>query len=151
MNRYGCCCGPKITIAIFTYKQSLRSIDMKTKVVHHVPRINISIWHKTCDMWHATCDMQHVTSIYKLEHVLCPVSSCVQQKLNKIILDQLPSNWAGLEPRGRRRRPENEKMRAHSARFFSCYKRAAWWAVRTDSPLSHIVILLTLSQFFKTM
>ena len=30
-------------IDIFTYKQSLWSIDMKTKVVKHVPRINISI------------------------------------------------------------------------------------------------------------
>ena len=30
------------TIAIFTYKQWLLSIDMKTKVVQHVPRINIS-------------------------------------------------------------------------------------------------------------
>ena len=30
------------SIAIFTHKQSLWSIDMKTKVVQHVPRINIS-------------------------------------------------------------------------------------------------------------
>ena len=29
-------------IAIFTYKQRLLSIDMKTKVVEHVPRIHIS-------------------------------------------------------------------------------------------------------------
>ena len=32
----------KILIAKFTYNQRLLSIDMKTKVVHHVPRINIS-------------------------------------------------------------------------------------------------------------
>ena len=50
------------------YKYSLLSINMKTKVVHHVPRINISIWHMTfdmrnvtCDIWHAKCDMLHVT------------------------------------------------------------------------------------------
>ena len=40
---------------------SLLSIDMKTKVVQHVPRINIIIWHNTFDMWQATCDMRHVT------------------------------------------------------------------------------------------
>ena len=33
----------KKSIAIFTYKQRLLSIDMKTKLVQHVPRINISI------------------------------------------------------------------------------------------------------------
>ena len=38
---------------------SLLSLHMKTKVAQHVPRINISIWHMTCDMWHATCDMLH--------------------------------------------------------------------------------------------
>ena len=37
-------------------KQSLLSIDMKTKVVQHVPRINISIWHLTLDTWHFTYD-----------------------------------------------------------------------------------------------
>ena len=31
------------SIAIFTYNQWLLSIDMKTKVVQHVPGINISI------------------------------------------------------------------------------------------------------------
>ena len=30
-----------ITIAIFNYKQRLLSIDMKTKVVQHVPRIKL--------------------------------------------------------------------------------------------------------------
>ena len=39
----------KKNIDIFTYKQSLWSIDMKTKVVQHVQRINISISHITCD------------------------------------------------------------------------------------------------------
>ena len=58
----GCCwwCGgPKKSIAIFGYKQRLLSLDMKTKIVQHVPTINISIWHMTCDMRHATCDMLH--------------------------------------------------------------------------------------------
>ena len=32
----------KKSIAIFGYKQRLLSIDMKTKVVQHVPRINLS-------------------------------------------------------------------------------------------------------------
>ena len=32
----------KKSIAIFTYKHSVFSIDMKTKVVRHVPRININ-------------------------------------------------------------------------------------------------------------
>ena len=31
----------KKTIAIFTYKHSVFSLDMKTKVGRHVPRINI--------------------------------------------------------------------------------------------------------------
>ena len=47
--------GQKKTIATFGYKQRLLSLDMKTKIVQHVPTINISIWHITCDMWHATC------------------------------------------------------------------------------------------------
>ena len=37
------------TIAIFNHKQRHLSIGMKTKVVQHVPRINISIWNVTCD------------------------------------------------------------------------------------------------------
>ena len=49
----------KKSIAIFAYKQWILSIEMKTKIVQHVPTINISIWHMTCDMWHATCDMLH--------------------------------------------------------------------------------------------
>ena len=32
----------KKSIAIFGYKQRLLSIEMKTKVVQHVPRINLS-------------------------------------------------------------------------------------------------------------
>ena len=36
----------KKSIAIFGYKQWLLSLDMKTKVVQHVPRINISTWNK---------------------------------------------------------------------------------------------------------
>ena len=32
----------KKPIAIFTYKQRLLSIEMKTKLVQHVPRINLS-------------------------------------------------------------------------------------------------------------
>ena len=32
----------KKSIAIFAYKQRLLSIEMKTKVVQHVPRINLS-------------------------------------------------------------------------------------------------------------
>ena len=31
----------KKSIAIFAYKQRILSIDMKTKVVHHVPRIKL--------------------------------------------------------------------------------------------------------------
>ena len=34
----------KKSIVIFTYKQSLLSIDMKTKVVQHVPRIIFSVF-----------------------------------------------------------------------------------------------------------
>ena len=49
----------KKIIDIFTHKQQHLSIDMKTKIVQHVPRINISIWHKTCDMRHVTCHMWH--------------------------------------------------------------------------------------------
>ena len=33
----------KKSIDIFTYKQRLLSIEMKTKIVQHVPTINISI------------------------------------------------------------------------------------------------------------
>ena len=47
-NRWGCW-GKKKLIDIFNYKQWLLSIYMKTKVVQHVPRINISIWHLTLD------------------------------------------------------------------------------------------------------
>ena len=42
---------------LFGYKQRLLSIDMKTKVVQHVPRIKISIWPLTCDMWYVKYDM----------------------------------------------------------------------------------------------
>ena len=31
------------SIAIFTYKHSVFSLDMKTKVARHVPRININM------------------------------------------------------------------------------------------------------------
>ena len=34
--------GVKKTIAIFGYKQRLLSLDMKTKIVQHVSRINLS-------------------------------------------------------------------------------------------------------------
>ena len=34
----------KKNIAIFTYKHSVFSLDMKTKVARHVPRINIKHW-----------------------------------------------------------------------------------------------------------
>ena len=56
---------------------------MKTKVVQHVPRINISIWHMTCDMWHnykyslLSIDMktkvvQHVSRInISISHITC--------------------------------------------------------------------------------
>jgi len=37
-------------IVIYTYKQQHLSIDMKTKVVRDVQRINISMSHITCDM-----------------------------------------------------------------------------------------------------
>ena len=37
------CGGGKKNIVILTYKQQLLSIDMKTKVVQHVPRTNLSI------------------------------------------------------------------------------------------------------------
>ena len=36
--------GVKKNIAILAYKQSLFSLDVKTKVVRHVPRINIKHW-----------------------------------------------------------------------------------------------------------
>ena len=44
-------------IVIYTHKQQHLSIDMKTKIVQHVPTINLSIWHVTCDMRHVTCDI----------------------------------------------------------------------------------------------
>ena len=47
----------KKPIDVYIHKQRHLSIDMKTKIVQHVPRINISIWHKTCDMRHVTCDI----------------------------------------------------------------------------------------------
>ena len=37
--------GKKNISAIFTYKQGLSSIDMKTKVLRYVPRINVSTCH----------------------------------------------------------------------------------------------------------
>ena len=40
-------------------KYSLLSLHMKTKVVQHVPRINISFWHMTFEMWYVTCKMWH--------------------------------------------------------------------------------------------
>ena len=43
------------------YKSSLLSKDIKTKVVQHVPRINISILHMTCAMWYVTFEMRNVT------------------------------------------------------------------------------------------
>ena len=39
------------------HKQSLLSIDMKTKVVQHVPVINISTWHMTA--WHDSMTNNH--------------------------------------------------------------------------------------------
>ena len=36
-------------IILRNYKYSVLCRNMKTKVVQHVPRINISIWHMTCD------------------------------------------------------------------------------------------------------
>ena len=47
----------KKTITIFGYKQRLLSINMKTKVVQHVPRIKISIWPLTFDIWHVIDSM----------------------------------------------------------------------------------------------
>ena len=47
-NRRGCC--QKRPIVIFTHKQRHLSIDMKTKDVQHVPRINIS--NLTLDICH---------------------------------------------------------------------------------------------------
>ena len=42
-HRIGWCgCCQKKTIAIFGYKQWLLSLDMKTKIVQHVSRINLS-------------------------------------------------------------------------------------------------------------
>ena len=49
-HRWGWRCQKKI-IDIYTHKERHLSIDMKTKIVQHVPRINISIWHMACDMW----------------------------------------------------------------------------------------------------
>ena len=48
-HRHGCCCWCKKSIAIYAYNQWVISLDMKTKVGRHVPRINISIWHMTHD------------------------------------------------------------------------------------------------------
>ena len=59
VSHRGGCGRQKKIIDIFTHKQQHLSIDMKTKIVQHVPRINISIWHKTCDMRHVTCHMWH--------------------------------------------------------------------------------------------
>ena len=42
----------KKIIGIFSHKQCHFSIAQKTKVGHHVPRINISISHNSSDMWH---------------------------------------------------------------------------------------------------
>ena len=39
----------KKSIANFTYNQWVYSLDMKTKVARHVPRINISMWYMIYD------------------------------------------------------------------------------------------------------
>ena len=44
----------KKSFVIFAHKQQHLSIDMKTKAVQHVPRINVSIWHFTLDSLHFT-------------------------------------------------------------------------------------------------
>ena len=38
---------------------NLLLLAVKTKALQHDPRINISIWHMTCDMCNVTCDMWH--------------------------------------------------------------------------------------------
>ena len=67
------------------YKYSLLTIPMKTKVVQHVPRINISIWHMTCDMRNVTCDMWHVTCDmwhhYKYSLLNLPMKTKVVQQV----------------------------------------------------------------------
>ena len=61
----------KKSIAILTYKQWLLSMDRKTKVVQHVPSINISIWHMTvkCDMW------QHYSDSHFWAYTFCQKTS----------------------------------------------------------------------------
>ena len=45
----------KKSIDVYIHKQRYLIIDMKTKIVQHVPTINLSIWHVTCDMRYLTC------------------------------------------------------------------------------------------------
>ena len=60
-------CLSKKNIDIFTYKQSVFSLDMKTKVAMHVPRININPF-----------------SLYTLENDL---SAMEDDKLNKLSVE----------------------------------------------------------------
>ena len=68
------------------YKYSLLSLHMKTKVVQHVPRINISISHITCDMWKAKCDMWHN---YKYSLLSINMKTKVVQHVPRINLSHL--------------------------------------------------------------
>ena len=72
-----------VNIAIFTFKQRLLSLDMKTKVVQHVPRINISIWHLKLDIWHSLLSIDMKTKV--VQHVW-------RIKLDNLTTGQL-DNW----------------------------------------------------------
>ena len=81
-NRRGwCCCGcgPKKLIVIFTYRQRLLSINMKTKVVQHVKSERL----KECESvrvreWESVrvreCDSERVTFQHRHENKSC--SAC---------------------------------------------------------------------------
>ena len=53
------------------YKYSLLPIDMRTKVVQHVPRI---MWHVKGKMWQVTCDI--ITNTFELTHENKSWSAC---------------------------------------------------------------------------
>ena len=78
---WGCCCCQKKIIAIFTYKQRLLSIDMKTKLVQHVESEWMRDWksvrvrERECVRVRASeCESVRVTFEHRDENKSC--SAC---------------------------------------------------------------------------
>ena len=92
-HRRGCCCGcPKKTIAIFSNKQWLLSLDMKTKVVQHVEREWMREWESErvweCESvkvreWLLSLDMK--TKVQHVERVNESVKGVKVVKVVKLV------------------------------------------------------------------